>query len=83
MFMKQCARCLQQCPMRCQFLDASEDGVLLQPLESRLTRISNQTAWTKTYCTAGRLDVGVISRCLVRLADVVFAEMESQWCPVM
>ena len=47
-----------------------------------LDRIRNQTAWTKTDCTASRLDVGVISRCLVRLADVEFAEMESQWCPV-
>ena len=40
-----------------------------------LDRIRNQTAWTKTDCTASRLDVGVISRCLVRLADVEFAEM--------
>ena len=48
-----------------------------------LDRIRNQTAWTKTDCTASRLDVGVISRCLVRLADVEFATTESQWCPVM
>ena len=48
-----------------------------------LDRIRNQTAWTKTDCTASRLDVGVISRCLVRLADVEFAEIESLWCPVM
>ena len=47
-----------------------------------LDRIRNQTAWTETDCTASRLDVGVISRCLVRLADVEFAETESQWCPV-
>ena len=48
-----------------------------------LDRIRNQTAWTKTDCTASRLDVGVISRCLVRLSDVEFAKTESQWCPVM
>ena len=47
-----------------------------------LDRLRNQTAWTKTDCTASRLDVGVISRCLVRLADVEFAEIESLWCPV-
>ena len=39
-----------------------------------LDRMRNQTAWTKTDCTASRLDVGVISRCLVRLADVEFAK---------
>ena len=48
-----------------------------------LVRIRNQTAWTMTVCTASRLDGGVISRCLVRLAVVEFAEIESLWCPVM
>ena len=54
-----------------------------KPLESRLAEFESQTAWTKTDCTASRLDVGVISRCLVCLADVEFAEIESLWCPVM
>ena len=50
---------------------------------SPLDIIRNQTAWTKTVCTASRLDVGVISKRLLPLADVEFAKTESQWCPVM
>ena len=48
-----------------------------------LDRIGNQTAWTKTDCTASLLAVGVISRCLLRLADVESAKTESRWSPVM
>ena len=48
-----------------------------------LDRIGHQTAWTKTDCTASRLAVGVVSRCLLRLADVESAKTESRWCPVM
>ena len=48
-----------------------------------LDRIGNQTAWSKTDCTTSRLAVGVVSRCLLRLADVESAKTESRWCPVM
>ena len=48
-----------------------------------LDRIGNQTAWTKTDCTASRLAAGAISWCVLRLAGVESAKTESRWCPVM
>ena len=55
-------------------LDASEDSVLLQPLESRLTELETRLHGTRPIAQQVDGLRGVISRCLLRLADVEFAK---------